>query len=128
METQTMVERGRRSSLITKQKKTNKILFVRLEGLFWAGLKWLASSSFGLWVWQVEASHYNQPSREAAGVHTHRFGLWGWPLEASHYAQPKAPIPMFYWLYLAHLFGLSTKFGHSIPHPLDLDSHSVKRP
>ena len=27
-----------------------------------------------------------------------------------------------------HLFGLSTKFGHSIPRPLDLDGHSVKRP
>jgi hypothetical protein len=24
-----------------------------------------------------------------------------------------------------HLFGLSTKFGHSIPRPLDLDSHKV---
>jgi hypothetical protein len=28
----------------------------------------------------------------------------------------------------AHFFGLSTKFGHSIPWPLNLDGHSVKRP
>ena len=25
------------------------------------------------------------------------------------------------------MFGISTKFGHSIPQPLDLDAHSVKR-
>jgi hypothetical protein len=29
---------------------------------------------------------------------------------------------------LAHFFGLSTKFGHSIPRPLDLDNHGVKQP
>jgi hypothetical protein len=28
----------------------------------------------------------------------------------------------------AHFFGLSTKFGHSIPWPLDLDGLSVKQP
>ena len=54
------------------------------------------------------------------------FGLWAWPLEASHYARLKAPITIFYWLFSAHFFGLSTKFGHSIPRPLDLDGHSVK--
>jgi hypothetical protein len=32
------------------------------------------------------------------------------------------------YLHLAHFFILSTKFGHSIPQPLDLDNHSVKRP
>jgi hypothetical protein len=34
------------------------------------------------------------------------FGFWAWPLEASHYAQPKAPIPIFYWLFSPHFFGL----------------------
>jgi hypothetical protein len=34
----------------------------------------------------------------------------------------------YYWLFPTHLFGLSTVFGHSIPRPLDLDGHSVKRP
>jgi hypothetical protein len=56
------------------------------------------------------------------------FGIWPWPLEASHYAQPKAPIPIFYWLFSSHFFGLPIKFGHSILWPLNLDSHSVKQP
>jgi hypothetical protein len=56
------------------------------------------------------------------------FGLWAWPLEASHYARPKAPLTIFYWLFWAHFFGLSTKLAHSIPRPLHLDGHSVKRP
>jgi hypothetical protein len=55
------------------------------------------------------------------------FGVWTWPLEASHYAQMKAPLTIIYWL-SAHFFGLSTKFGHSIARPLDLDNHSVNRP
>jgi hypothetical protein len=83
---------------------------------------------FGLWAWPLEASHYRCPSREAMGIHGQRFGCWAWSLEASHYARPKAPIPIFYWLFLAHFFGLSTKFGHSIPRPLDLDGHNVKQP
>jgi hypothetical protein len=44
------------------------------------------------------------------------------------YAQLKAPLTIFYWLFSAHFFGLSTKFGHSIARPLDLDGHSVNRP
>jgi hypothetical protein len=60
------------------------------------------------------------------------FGLglwvWTWPLEASHYARSKAPILIFYWLLSARLFGLSTKFGHSIPRLLDLNNDSVKQP
>jgi hypothetical protein len=54
------------------------------------------------------------------------FGLWSF--EASHYAWPKAPLTIFYWLFSARFFGLLTKFGHSIPRPLDLDGHSMKRP
>jgi hypothetical protein len=84
-----------------KKSIIDKILAVRLEGLFRASNK--VGCSFG-------------------------FGLWAWPLEASHYTRPKAPLTIFYWLFSAHFFGLSTKFGHSIPQPLDLDGHSVKRP
>jgi hypothetical protein len=84
-----------------KKSIIGKILAVRLEGLFWARNKVGYSSGFG---------------------------LWAWPLEASHHARPKAPLLIFYWLFSAHFFGLSTKFGNSIPQPLDLDSHSVKRP
>jgi hypothetical protein len=52
----------------------------------------------------------------------------GYVVEASHYARPKASLTIFYWLFSAHFFGLSTKFGHSITRPLDLDGHSVNRP
>jgi hypothetical protein len=97
METQTMVERPLIFS-IKKIKKIDNILVVRWGG-FGRGIKWDAPSSFG---------------------------LWAWPLEASIYAQPKPPIPILYWLFSTHFFGLSIKFGHSIPRPLDLDNHSVK--
>jgi hypothetical protein len=86
------------------------------------------SFEFGLWAWPLEASHFGCPSREAVGVHGQRFGLCAWPSEASHYAQLKAPLTIFYWLFSAHFFGLSTKFGHSIARPLDLDGHSVNQP
>jgi hypothetical protein len=92
--------RGRRFFFM-KKSIIGKIFAVRLEGLFWA--------------------------RNKVG-YSSRFGLWAWPLEASHYARPKAPLLIFYWLFSAHFFGLSTKFGNSIPQPLDLDGHSVKRP
>jgi hypothetical protein len=32
------------------------------------------------------------------------------------------------WLWSTHFFGLSSKFGHSIPQPLNLDGRSVKWP
>jgi hypothetical protein len=32
------------------------------------------------------------------------------------------------YVFSAHFFGLSTKFGHSIPWPLNLYIHSVERP
>jgi hypothetical protein len=100
MESQTMVER---LSIFFSLKRSiiDKILVVGLEGLFWARNE--VGCSFG-------------------------FGLWAWPLEASHYAWLKAPLTIFYCFFPAHFFGLSTKFGHSIPRPLDLDGHSVKRP
>jgi hypothetical protein len=98
-------------------------------GRFARGVKWDAPSSFGLWAKPLEASHYGRPSREAVGVYGQRFGLWTWPLQASRYVWPKAPIPRFYWLFFStHLCGLLTKFGLSIPQPLDLDGHSAKQP
>jgi hypothetical protein len=65
METQTMVER---LSIFVhnnnNNKKTNKILDVRLEGLFWAGYKVGCSFFlFGLWAWPLEASHYVIPNQ-----------------------------------------------------------------
>jgi hypothetical protein len=106
----------------------DKILAVRLEGLFWAGNKVRCSFGFGLWAWPLEASHCVRPSWGGVGVRGQGFGLWTWPLEASHYARHKAPLIVFYWLCIfSLLFGLSTRFGHSIPQPLNLDGHSVKR-
>jgi len=78
-----------------------KILAIILEGYLGHGIKWDAPSSFG---------------------------LWAWPLEASHYAHLKDPIPIVCGLFSAHLFGLSKNFGYSSPRPLNLDGHSVKQP
>jgi hypothetical protein len=110
METQTMVERP--SILKLKNSKYDRILAIRLDVCFGQGINWDASSPFGLLAWPLEASHYGCPSREVVGLHGQRFGLWTWSLEASHYARPKAPISIFYWLFLAHFFGLSTKSDH----------------
>jgi hypothetical protein len=118
-----MVERL--SIFFHKKSNINKILALDWRGCFGKGIKWdppsffwtlgLAFGGFALWL-------------SKSRVHGQRFRLWTWPLETSHYARPKAPIPIFYWLFLAHLFGLSTKIGHSIPQPLDLGDHSMKRP
>jgi hypothetical protein len=89
-----------RGRILTKSN-IEKILVVRWRDCFEQGIKWDAPSSFG---------------------------LRAWPLEASQCARPKAPILICYWLFWAYFFGLSTKFAHSIPQPLDLDGYSVKRP
>jgi hypothetical protein len=73
LDTQTMVERP--LVFIIKNSIIDKILTIRLEGLFWARNK--VGCSFG-------------------------FGLWAWSLEASHYPRPKASITIFYWLFSAH--------------------------
>ena len=43
------------------KKHIDKILAVRLEGLFWARNKVGCSFGFGLWAWPLEASHYARP-------------------------------------------------------------------
>jgi hypothetical protein len=50
------------------------------------------------------------------------FGLW----RLHNMPAQRLQILYFYWLFSAHLFGLSTKFGHLIPQPLDLDKHKVE--
>jgi hypothetical protein len=127
METQTMVKRPP-VFISLKNQSLTRSWPLDWRGCFEQGIKWNAPSSFGLWAWPLEASHYGRPSWEAGGVHGQRFGVQAWPLEASHYASPKAPIPIFHWLFSSHSFGLATKFGHSIPWPLDLGAHSVKQP
>ena len=109
------------------------ILFPRLTFRVWANpavhsTQGSGDFGFGLWACSKRLQHYGRPSWEVMGVHGQRFGLWTWPLKASYYARLKAPLTPFYWLFSAHFFGLSAKFEHSIPWPLDLDNHSVKRP
>jgi len=87
--------------------------------LLWVWTLGLACRGFTLWPSKSRGRGSSQPK------------VWtfcAWPLEASHYAQLKAPLTIFYWLFSAHFFGLSTKIGHSIARPLDLDGHSVNRP
>jgi hypothetical protein len=81
-----------------KKSIIDKILAVRLAGFFWAMNE--VGCSFG-------------------------FGLWRLP------TMPGRRLHFLYfigYLFSAHFFGISAKFGHSIPRPLDLDGHSVKRP
>jgi hypothetical protein len=75
--------RGYRFSFI-KKSIINKILAIRLEGLFWARNK--VGCSFG-------------------------FGLWAWPLETSHYARPKAPLTILVLAgyFSAHFFNLDSQ-------------------
>jgi hypothetical protein len=88
------------------------------------------SFGFGLWVWPLEASHYGRPSGEAVGLSWPK--VWSLDLAFEGFTLGPAKGSTYYiftyTILLAHFFGLSTKFGHSIPRPLDLDGHSVKRP
>ena len=71
--------------MFIKKSIIDKILAVRLEGLFWARKK--VGRSFGS-------------------------ELQTWHVEAPHHARLKAPINIVYWLaILSPFFGLSTKFG-----------------
>jgi hypothetical protein len=63
----------------------------------------------------------------AVGVHGQRIGLWAWP--SRDFTLCLAEGSTYYYVidyvFSAHFFELSTKFGHSIPRPLDLDSHNL---
>jgi hypothetical protein len=124
-----MVERG--ANFFSFKYRTNKILTVRLEGLFWIGNE--AGCSFFLWtlgfdfegftLWPFELRHCGEFMAQ-------RFGLWAWPLGPLH-TMPGRRLQLLYFIgyvFSAHVFGLSTKVRHSIPHALDLDTHSVKSP
>jgi hypothetical protein len=94
-------------------------IFVGLEGLFnfEQGIKWDAplGLAFG-------GTHYGRGSREAVEVHGQRFGL-GIGLGRLH-TIPRRRLHLLYfigYLFSAHFFGLSTKFGHSIPQPLECE-------
>jgi hypothetical protein len=102
MKTQTRVERL--LIFYIKRIKFDKISAVRLEGLFWTWNK--VGGSFFLWSLDLAVADFH--------------------------IVPNLRLQFLYFignLFSAHFFGLSTKFGHSIPRqPLDSDGHSVKRP
>jgi hypothetical protein len=98
------------------------------RGYFEQGIKWHAplSLDFGLGLWRLHTLVVQVERLWEFMAKGLDFALALWRLHT--YAQLKAPLTIFYWLFSAHLFGLSTKFGHSIARPLDLDGHSVNRP
>jgi hypothetical protein len=96
METQTMVQRPS-TFFFMKKPYTNKILGVRLEGLFWAGIKWDVADKwygFGLWglgLWMLHTMParrlqflyifgYFQPiyldSQQSLAIQSHVFSTW----------------------------------------------------
>jgi hypothetical protein len=99
METQIVVERPSVFFAI----QIGKISALRLEGSFWARNE--VGCSFG-WVWTLGLVFGGFTICPAKG--------------STNYILLVDFNPF--------LFGLSTKFPHSISRPLDLDDHSVKRP
>jgi hypothetical protein len=114
-------------SFSLKYQIIDKILAVRSEGLFWASNKVGCSFGFGLRLWRLHTITV-QVERPweflAKGLD---FGLGLWRL----HTVPSQRLQLLYcigYVISTHFFGLSTKFGHSIPRALDLDGQSVKWP
>jgi hypothetical protein len=126
METQTMVERLLVLSFVKKNSIIDKILAVRLEGLFWAKNKmgFPLGSDFGLGLWRL---HTMAVQVERPWDSWQTFGLWIRPWRL-HIVPGRRLRSLYFtgWLFSAHFFGLSTKLGHSVPWPLDFDGHSMK--
>jgi len=76
------------SSSSLKKSKTNKILAIILEELFWAANK--VGCSFFLWTLGLAFGGFKLWSSKSRcrGSPCQRFGLWAWQLKASRYAQP----------------------------------------
>jgi hypothetical protein len=96
---------------------------------FEQGMKWHAplSLDFGLDLWRLHtiAVQVQRPWEFMAKGLDFGHGLW------KLHTLPSRRLHSLYFIgyvFSTHFFGLSTKFGHSIPRPLNLDGHSVKRP
>jgi hypothetical protein len=128
MKSQTMVKR-QSVFFLKKNKSLTRSWPLDWRGYFEQGIKWDAplGLDFGLGIWKLHtmAVQVEKPWEFMAKGLDIGLTLW----KASHYAQLKAPLTISYgYVFSAHFFGLSTKFGHSTPRPLDLDGHSVNRP
>jgi len=98
------------------------ILAIRLKGLFWAGQNvwdWTLDLAFGgFTIWLSKSS-----GRKGSWPKGLDFGLGLWRL----HTMPDRRLKFLFFI-STYFVELSTKFDHSIPRPLDLNNHSVKRP
>jgi hypothetical protein len=129
METQTMVKKPSIFFFHLKNQSLTRSWPLDWRGCFGPRIKWDAplGLNFGLDHWRLRtmAVQVERPWKfMAKGLD---FGLDLWKL----HTMPSQRLQFLYfvgYVFSAHFFGLSTKFGHLIPRPLDLDGHSVKRP
>jgi hypothetical protein len=120
METQTMVE----SLSIVFHKRNKKLTRswpLDWKNCFGQGIKWDAPSSFGLWAWPLEASHFQveRPWKFMAKGLDVRLGLW------RLHTMPDQRLRFLYFIgYFQPISLDSTKFGHTGgSHPLMFCNH-----
>jgi hypothetical protein len=84
------------------------------------------SLDFGLGLWRLHIMAIQVERMWEFMAKGLDFGLGLWRLHTI----PSKRLQFLYFIgyFSAHFFALSIEFGHSIPWPLDLDSHSVKQP
>jgi hypothetical protein len=91
-----------------------KILAVRLQGTLWARNRVGCSFEFGvgLGLWRL---HTKLQLFELRGRGSSWPRVWTLSLTFGGFTlyPAKAPLTIFYWLFSAHFFRISTKFGHS---------------
>jgi hypothetical protein len=111
----------------------DKILAVRSYALLSARNQ-VGGCSFGsgLWACPLEASHYGRPSRSRGCVGSSWPKVWTFSSASGGFTHttPSRRLHFTYlvdYLFSAHFFGLSTKFGHSTPRPLNLDRPSCRK-
>jgi hypothetical protein len=109
-----------------KKIKSNidKILAVRLERLFWAMNK--LGCSFFFWTLGLAFGGFTLWPSKSRGCGSSWPKVWtlGLGFRRLHIV-PGQRLPLLYfigYLFSTHFFGLSTKFGHSIPRPLNSDT------
>ena len=96
---------------------------------FWSFTLWLSKSidqRLGLWTWLLVAPYYDCLSRHALEVHCKGLDFRLSLRRLNTMADLRLQFFKFYCPFSSHPFRISTKFGHSLLRPLDLDSHSIK--
>jgi hypothetical protein len=101
-------------SFFIKKSIIGKILAVRLQGTLWARNRVGCSFEFGvgLGLWRL---HTKLQLFELRGRGSSWPRVWTLSLTFGGFTlyPAKAPLTIFYWLFSAHFFRISTKFGHS---------------